>query len=291
MGQEVANIFIDGAVTGCIYGLIGVGFVILYRATGVVSFAQGSFMVIGALLFTTLTASHLEFYLAYAVDACALFLIGAVLYRTVFARLVGSHHLVTAVATIGLGTALDAAAILIWQPSLIDIQAPYSFQLHGVGVFRFSGIQIFSLCLTAVVFAAISLTLQRTKLGLRMRAVANSEQLAAHVGVNVVRTSMFAWALAAMAAALAGVTYVLGSQSDPGTVYSIGLAAFPAIILGGFDSIGGSLVGGLLIGWLLAFVATYVGGQWPDVVSYLALLVLLLVRPQGLFGSPEVARL
>jgi branched-chain amino acid transport system permease protein len=198
---------------------------------------------------------------------------------------------VTAMATIGLGTALDAIAIIIWQPSLINIQAPYSYKLYGPGDFEFSGIQIFSLCLTAIVFVVIALTLHRTRLGLQMRAVANSEQLAAHVGVNVVRTSMFAWALAAMTASLAGVTYVLGSQTDPGTVYSIGLAAFPAIILGGFDSVAGSLVGGLLIGWLLAFVATYVGGQWPDVVSYLALLAVLLVRPQGLFGSPEVARL
>jgi branched-chain amino acid transport system permease protein len=291
MGVQIANIIIDGAINGCILGLIGVGFVILYRATGVISFAQGSFMVVGALLFQT-TSSHVEFYLNFLLVGAVLFVLGGLTYRLVFAHLVGSPSLVTAIATVGLGTLLDAGAIVVWRnPSQITDPTPYSFHIYGFGDYKVNGYQFFTLAATAMIFAVILLGLRRTRVGLRMRAVANSERLASFAGVNVVTISTLAWALAAMAAAWAGVTYVFGQQTDPGTVYSLGIIAFPAILLGGFDSIGGSLIGGLIIGWLQGIIGTYIGGQWEDVGAYVVLLALLLVRPQGLFGSPEVARL
>ena len=107
MGAQIANIITQGAIQGCIIGLIGAGFVILYRATGVISFAQGSFMVIGALLFQT-TGGHVEFYADFLLVGAMVFVLGGLTYRLVFARLVGTHHLVTAIATVGLGTMLDA---------------------------------------------------------------------------------------------------------------------------------------------------------------------------------------
>jgi branched-chain amino acid transport system permease protein len=124
-----------------------------------------------------------------------------------------------------------------------------------------------------------------------MRAVASNTRLAAFNGVNVVRTSTLAWALGAVTAGLAGVVFLLGTQPDPGSVFSLGLAAFPAILLGGLDSIVGALVGGLLIGLGQAAIGVYLGGNWQDVVAYVVLLVVLLVRPQGIFGDARVARL
>lgn len=291
MGAQIANIITQGAIQGCIIGLIGAGFVILYRATGVISFAQGSFMVIGALLFQT-TGSHVEFYADFLLVGAMVFVLGGLTYRLVFARLVGTHHLVTAIATVGLGTMLDAAAILLWNdPSQITSQTPFGYHTYGFGDYKLNQYQFFVLAATLVFYIGILVGIHRTRIGLQMRAVANSERLASLAGVNVVRISTLAWALSAMAAAFAGMTYAFAQQTDPGTVYSLGLVAFPAILLGGFDSIGGSIIGGLLIGWIQGIAGTYIGGQWQDVIAYVVLLGLLLVRPQGLFGSPEVARL
>jgi branched-chain amino acid transport system permease protein len=288
------NILVAGVVTGCIYGLIGVGFVIVYRATGVVSFAQGAFMVIGSELIGTLVNHGLEFYLALIVMCVALFFVGAAIYWLAFSRLVGREPFVTAVATIGLGTLVETIAILLWGSATITIPLEFSYKLyHVVGSLNVDALDLFTVAVTIVTFLAIFIGLQRTTVGLRMRAVANSGKLAACSGINVVRISALAWGIAGLTGGIAGVVYLLGSQPDPGSVYSLGLAAFPAILLGGFDSILGCLVGGVLIGVLQSALITYIGGSldWSDFVSYLALLAVLLIRPQGLFGSKDLARL
>ncbi|HVV08121.1 branched-chain amino acid ABC transporter permease [Amycolatopsis sp.] len=293
MNTDLATIVASGLTTGCIYALIGVGFVVVFRATGVVSFAQGAFMVLGALLFGTL--SHLGTGLAVGlvVVCVALAVVGALIYRLVFARLVGAEPFVLSVATVGLGTLVSAVALLVWGPTTILVSPQFDpgTRYHVVGALNFTPRDLFTLALTVVVFAVVLLGLHRTPIGLRMRAVAGNARLAAHVGVDVVRTSTGAWAIGGLTAGLAGVVFLLGTQPDPGSVYSLGLAAFPAILLGGLDSIAGSLLGGVLIGLLQAAVGVYLGGEWQDVVSYGVLLAVLLLRPQGIFGGAEVARL
>ncbi|MCU1621123.1 MAG: branched-chain amino acid transporter permease [Modestobacter sp.] len=293
MNADIANIIGNGLVTGCIYALIGVGFVVVFRATGVVSFAQGAFMVLGALIFATVTRNGQDLSVGLIAVVLVMFLIGGLIYRLVFARLAGSEVFVTSIATVGLGIVLQVVALLVWGPEVIVVPAPFDFrsQVHVVGALSFSALDLFVMGLTVVVFALIVVGLQRTPTGLRMRAVANNPRLAAYGGVNVVRTSTLAWGIGAATAGLAGVVFLLGSQPDPVSVFSLGLAAFPAILLGGLDSIPGSLVGGILIGLLQASVGVYIGGAWQDVVSYCVLLGLLLIRPQGILGSVGVARL
>ena len=292
MSADVATVIVNGLVTGCIYGLIGIGFVIIFRATGVVSFAQGAFMVLGALIFGSVVNGGGDLAIGMIAVSAALFIGGGLIYWLVFARLVGSDAFITAVATVGLGTLIEAIALLIWGPSTINIPQQFSFHRHHVvSTLGFSNLEIFTMCLTVGIFIIVLIGLHRTPVGLRMRAVANNARLAAFTGVNVVTTSALAWAIAGLTAGLAGVVYLLGTQPDPGSVYSIGLAALPAILLGGFDSVPGALVGGVLIGLVQAAVAVYIGGAWQDVVAYGVLLAILLVRPQGLFGSAEVARL
>jgi branched-chain amino acid transport system permease protein len=293
MNTDLANIIASGLTTGCIYALIGVGFVVVFRATGVVSFAQGAFMVLGSLLFGTISNHGGGLAVGLVVVCAVLAVVGALIYRLVFARLVGAEAFVLSVATVGLGTLVAAVVLLIWGPTTILITPQFSAdsRYHIVGALALTPRDVFTLVLTIVIFALILVGLHRTPIGLRMRAVAGNARLAAHVGVDVVRTSTAAWAIGGLTAGLAGVVYLLGTQPDPGSVYSLGLAAFPAILLGGLDSVAGSLVGGLLIGLLQATVGVYIGGEWQDVVSYGVLLAVLLLRPQGIFGSPEVARL
>jgi len=293
MNTDLATIVASGLTTGCIYALIGVGFVVVFRATGVVSFAQGAFMVLGALLFGTLSRLGAGLTVGLLVVCAALAVGGALTYRLVFARLVGAEHFVLSVATVGLGTLISAVALLVWGPTtiLVDPQFDPGARYHIVGELSLTPRDLFTLALTAAVFVLILLGLHRTPIGLRMRAVAANSRLAAHTGVDVVRTSTGAWAIGGLTAGLAGVVFLLGTQPDPGSVYALGLAAFPAILLGGLDSIAGSLLGGLLIGLLQATVGVYLGGEWQDVVSYGVLLAVLLLRPQGIFGGAEVARL
>jgi branched-chain amino acid transport system permease protein len=292
MSANLANVLVDGITNGCIYALIGVGFVIIFRATGVVSFAQGAFMMVGALLFATCVRAGTGMAAGLAVVGVTMLIAGGLVYWLVFSRLVGGEAFVVSVATVGLGTLLETIALLIWGPGIIGLPLLFSYKTHHiVSTLRVNNEEIFTLVFTLAVFALVIYALQRTPVGLRMRAVANNTRLAALAGVNVVGMSVLAWAVAALTGGFAGVVYLLGTQPDPGTIYSLGLAAFPAILLGGLDSVPGALVGGLLIGLLEATLATYVGGDWQNVVSYLVLLGVMLIRPQGLFGSTEIARL
>jgi branched-chain amino acid transport system permease protein len=292
VSTNIANILVNGTITGLIYALIGIGFVVIFRATGVISFAQGAFMMVGALLFASCVNRGIGIAGSLAIVCVVLFVIGGLVYWLVFSRLVGGEPFVVAVATVGLGILLEEGALLIWGPSIINIPVLFSIHLYHIsGALALNSLDFFTIVLTLVVFAIVMFGLYRTPVGLQMRAVANNPRLATFAGVSVVRVSILAWAIAGLTASLAGVVYLLGAQPDAGSVYSLGLQAFPAILLGGIDSVAGALVGGLLIGLLQAAVATYIGGAWNDVVSYGVLLAILLLRPQGLFGNPAVARL
>ncbi len=290
--QEFASILLNAITLGCTYGLIGLGFVIVFRSTGVISFAQGAFMMTGALLFATLINHSVPVWAALVITVAALAALGTVTFVLVFGRLAGLESFVGAIATIGVGTLIEAIVLLIWGPSIITIKSIFSGGNHHLGgPFVISNIGIFTLAVTAVVFVLVILGLQKSPLGVRMRASADNPGLASYTGLHVVRLSSAAWAVAAATGALAGVVFLIGSQPDPETVYSLGLAAFPAILLGGIDSIGGCLVGGLLIALVQSAIATWWGGQYQDVAAYVALLLLLLVRPQGLFGRIDARRL
>jgi branched-chain amino acid transport system permease protein len=294
MSVTLAGALIGTLVDGSLLALIGVGFVVIVRATRVVSFAQGAFMVVGALIFYSLTASAGLGLIPGLICSCAAMgIIGALTYRVAFARVVGAPALVSAMATIGLGILGEAVAIMVWgtQAIVIPASALHDNPLRIGGNFYISPAGIVSIVLAIAITAALIASLQFTKTGLRMRAVADHPRLAAFNGVNVVRMSTLAWAIAGVTAAAAGVAFTLGGQPSPDDVYSLGLIAFPAIILGGLDSIAGALVGGVLIAAVQQFTITYLGGQYEDLVCYGVLLIVLFVRPGGLFGRQEVARL
>lgn len=291
MGAELGNVITIGVTAGCVYALIGIGFVLIYRATGVVSFAQGGFMTLGGLIFGSALAEKWNLYLALAVMAAALALFGAVIYRVIFARIVGGDPFITSVCTVGLATVMFAGASLKWGPSTIVFPQQLGYSRHKVGFLTFNPVQLFTIATTVVVFIFLMVLLLRTLIGLKMRAVASDARLAAHTGVRVVRVSSLAWALGGITGGLAAAVFLLGGQTDPGSIYALGLVAFPAVILGGLDSIPGTLVGGILIGLVQSVTAQYAGSKWQDMAAYGVLLLVLLTRPQGLFGNAQVVRL
>jgi branched-chain amino acid transport system permease protein len=272
--------------------LISVGFVVVYRTTRVVSFAQGFFMALGTIVFGTLMNLNFGLWPSLVLAAVAAGISAGLAFWLIFRRLIGVSPFVTAIATIGLGTgALALAEIFQGDRPVILTDPPFGpHKIPFLGL-SISTTQLFSLGVAVVVFLAIILTVQLTKLGLQMRAVADQPTLAQYTGVATSRISTLAWAIAGVTAGLAGTTFAIVNQPTPDVVYSLGLAAFPAIILGGFDSITGAVVGSILIALIRVLAVKFLGGVWEDPISYLILLLLLLFRPQGIFGSKEVTRL
>lgn len=291
MDDRIGAVITTTITSGAILALVSVGFVVVYRATKVVSFAQGAFTLVGAFVFLRCAEHGFGFAGALAVALVVDLILGAVIYRVVFARMEGSEPFIAAVATIGLAIVVESVATIVWGSSPIILPDVVSGRrFTPVSGLRFEAADLVVAGMALVVYLILALSLQRTRAGLRMRAVADMPKLAAHSGVNVTRMSMLAWAAAAGTAAVAGVAFLLTTQPAPTSVYALGLTAFPAILLGGFDSIGGAVVGGFGLALVQAVVVTQAGGDWQDIASYGLLLAVLAVRPQGLFGSAEASR-
>jgi branched-chain amino acid transport system permease protein len=293
MDEKLAVIVFSTLTTGSTYALIAVGFVILFRATQVVSFAQGAFLLVGAEVFSDLIAhTGWPAIACLLVSVAALGVLGGLTYLAAFRRLTGVDPIFIAVATIGLGTVIEVVSEMIWGTNGITIPQLYSGNQQKIAGWLYeTPAGLAALVAAVVVYAAALAVLYGTRIGLRMRAAADNPGLSAYKGINVERVSLMAWAAAAGTAAIGGAVFLLGTQPVPSTVYSLGLVAFPAIFLGGADSIVGAALGSLIIAFIQSVVVVQLGGQWQDAVSYAVLLGILLLRPQGILGRFEVSRL
>jgi branched-chain amino acid transport system permease protein len=290
--STAVEIIINALTLGCTYALVGVGFVVIFRATKVISFGQGVFMMIGALLFAGFARADWPTWLGVVVAVVAMAALSALTYQVVFGRLAGLEPFVVAIGTVGLGTLFESVGLMIWGPSTIQMPQLFGIKLYHVyGPAGVNAVDILTMCVTAGAFLLVGAALYVTPTGLRMRAAASDASLAAYHGLAVSRLSAGAWAIGGGTAALAGIVFVIGTQPDPATIDSLGLLALPAILLGGFDSIIGCLVGGILIALVQTITVQYMSGNYQDVVGYLVLLLLLSFRPQGIFGRVDARRL
>ena len=282
---------IGGASLGGTYALVALGIVLAFRATSTFNFAHGEFMLFPAFIVGRWQAGH-HGTLAIGVLLALLVIsmIGVLFYATVLQRTTGLARFMGVIATFGLAAVLDGVMLILFGPSQYDIRLP---GLHG-GVVRIAGARIATNSIVLTIFtlsiaAAVAVGLRYTRVGLRVRAAGQDPLLASQGGINVRRLYMGSWALAGLLAGIAGIAY--GSTNIVGTdMVNVALAAFPAILIGGLDSIEGAIVGGLAVGIFQGFVATYLGGEMLDVLTYSLLLVVMLAFPEGLFGTRRVAR-
>jgi len=292
MSSEWANATVGGLTTAAMYGLVAAGFVVLFRATKVLSFAQGAFMLIGTLLFYSFVKSAgLPLYPALILALAASGLAGWLTYRFIFSYMVGAEPFVVAIATLGLSAAFEALAYIFWGTAPLTLPSVLSTQAHRLGPFNVTAVDIFSVGLAIVLGLAVAVAMRYSRIGIQMRATADGQQLAAYRGIHVTRVSALAWGVGAALAGAGGIVYALTNNLDPSSVPTVGLSVFPAIILGGLDSYLGAFVGALLLGALTSVIGVTLGGGWQDPVAYVALLVVLLIRPRGLFGSREIVRI
>jgi branched-chain amino acid transport system permease protein len=290
----LAQILVSGLATGGVYGLIALGFVLIYKATSVLNLAMGEFMTIGAFIcLTILTQFQAPFYVAFFLTLLFAFLLGVIVERVILRPLIGEPIISVIMITIGLGVVLRGIMYMIWTPvfrNFPDIFPPQPLNL------RFAVVP--SGLLWGFIFAVIGTMIflsifKFSRTGVAMRATANDQQAAQSMGISVRGIFALAWSFGAMASAIGGI--VIGNLSGI-SVYmgDVGLKVLAVIILGGLDSIGGAILGGLIIGVLENLAGYYidplVGGGIKSVAPFFILVLILMFKPYGLFGKKIIER-
>jgi branched-chain amino acid transport system permease protein len=285
---------VDGVQTGCIYAALALAIVLVFRGTGMLNFAQGEMAMVSTYLTWTLYNTGLWLPLAVLASLGIAFAMGAVIERLVFrpiaARARGDHLPLIAVS-IGLLLGLHSLAQWVWGPDGKVLPSLFGSGTLEVGSVTISAATVGALGVLVVVAVALRLLMNHTKIGLAMRAVATSQQNAALVGIRVNRVLLAGWGLAAALGALAGALVApTVTAFDSSFMQGVLVLAFAAAIIGGFDSLPGAIVGGLLVGVLESLAGGYLANDLKLSVAFVLLLGMLLVKPTGFFGTPRVAR-
>ncbi|MBL6691038.1 MAG: branched-chain amino acid ABC transporter permease [Pseudomonadales bacterium] len=284
---EVLQLLVSGISQGCVYGLIALGFVLIYKATEMVNFAQGDLMMLGAFFaYTYLNLMELHFLIALPATIFTMAILGALTERVMIRPMIGEPHFSVLMLTIGLGFILRAAAGAIWGNEPRSLDLPYAG-----GVIDLNGLIIGYENLVIVVGTALLCTLlflffRFTRLGIAMQAASQNQLAAFYVGIPVKRIYSLVWAISAGISAVAGILVAPVSLIDP-LIGFIGIKAFAAAIVGGFGSLPGAIVGGLIIGIVEQFAGLYLPTGFSDVSAYVILLVMLLIRPEGIFATMQ----
>jgi branched-chain amino acid transport system permease protein len=287
------EVLIGGLLSGVMYSLVAIGFVLIYKTSGVLNFAQGAMVLFAALTFVSLTEKGLPFVAALLVTAASMTLIGVAVEKTILRPLVNKPPITLFMATLGLSYILEGAAQLLWGTQVHGLNLGIDdtpFEVGGVLISRFD---LFAAAVAALMVAALSAFFRWTRIGLSFRAVADDQLAALAVGLRLPRIWATVWTAAGLVALVAGLLWGarLGVQFSLSLVV---LKALPVLVLGGFDSVPGAIVGGLIIGAAEKLAEVYIGGYFGGGVeswfAYLAALAFLLVRPTGLFGEKLVER-
>jgi branched-chain amino acid transport system permease protein len=284
---------VSGLASGGLYGLLALAIVLIYRSTGVINFAQGEMATLSAFVCWTFMDHGWTFWPAF-VATLALSFVGGIAIESALVRPVqDAPVLAIVILTIGLLIAINGLTTWIWGGAAKQFQGPFSTEPIDVGGVHFSKQDLGVIAVALVAIALVGLLFSRTKLGLGLRAAAVNPGESRLVGVRVARMLAVGWGLAAVLGAVAGVMAAPSLFLDPNMMQSVLLYAFAAAVLGGMDSPLGAVVGGLVLGVLLNLLGTYVdwiGGQLRLATALAVILVVLLVRPAGLFGRTAVQR-
>ncbi|PXY34694.1 branched-chain amino acid ABC transporter permease [Prauserella sp. PE36] len=287
-----------GLALGSTYALVALGFVVIFKSTGVINFAQGGLLALGAYLGYTFSNNlAVAFGVAVLLCCASAALVGATFERIVLRRMVGQPPFAVIMITIGLLFILEPMITAIWGFDQKQVTNPWNIRTVEAGGLVFGVRDLWTIGLTAAVVAAFFVFFRYSSLGLAMRVTAFDPEAALAQGISARRVYATSWAIAAALAALAGILMAAGPGGLTPSIGFIALAAFPAMILGGMDSPAGAVLGGLVIGLAEALTRGYqdelfswAGSNVSVIVPYLLMIVILLIRPYGLLGTKEVRR-
>lgn len=291
---EFVQLTANGALLGFMYAILAMGFVLVFKGSGVINFSQGELVLLGAYVVSWVLATlGVPFWLGIPLAALVCAVAGVLIERFALRRLLNESMLALIMATIALGSIIRGLMSLIFGDrtrSMAEILPTRTYEVLGL---RFSALMVCAAVIGLLLLGALAWFFSKTKLGLAMQAVADDRVAAQSLGMSLGVVNATAWAIAGAVAALAG--FVWGSfLGVDGRLIALGALIFPVVILGGLESIPGAVIGGIVVGIVESLSAGYLddvlGGGFSTVAPLLLLLVVLLVRPYGLFGRPEIER-
>ncbi|HEY1797436.1 MAG TPA: branched-chain amino acid ABC transporter permease [Stellaceae bacterium] len=287
-------LLVNGVMIGLMYALIALGFVLIYKATDAINFAQGEFVMFAGFIAAGMASTvGLPFWVSALIAIVGMVALGFGLERVVLRPLIGRPVIAVVMATIGLASVLRGVAVVLFGASTLAITMPVGDMPIDLGFVTVPPVQLVGAIVSIVFLVGFTWFFLKSRTGIAMRAVADSQTVAMAMGINVRRYFALAWAMAGVVSAIGGIIWgaMLGVDNQ---LALVGLKVFPVVILGGLDSVLGAVVGGLVIGIVESLTAGYfdpiIGGGTKDFAPYVVMIIVLMIRPEGLFGRRLIER-
>lgn len=289
------QLVINGLVVGSVYALVALGFVIIFKSTSVVNFAQGEFLLVGAYISLAVVGQyHMPFWVAVLITLIFSVLLGMLIERLILRPMIGEPVISVIMVTLGLSSVLKAIVQGIWGTDTRPFPEIFPSTPIQIGPLPVSQGYIYSVVCVALLLVLFTLFFKYSRAGIAMRATAFSQQVAQSMGISVRRMFALAWAIAAVVSAIGGILLGGVRGGVDAALAAIGLKVIPVVILGGLDSILGAIVGGLLVGVLENLAGGYLdpifGGGVKEVAPFVILVLILMIKPYGLFGKVHIDR-
>ncbi len=295
--QEVwffLQLIVQGLAIGSVYGLVALGFVLIYKASSVINFAQGELLMVGAYVCLALmTSFHLPFWAGILITLAFSVVLALAVERFILRPMIGEPTISIIMVTIGLALVLKASVAAIWGTQIMVFPEIFPQTPVRIGEIVVSQVYIYTFFASMALLFIFALFFKYSRLGVAMRATANSNQVAQSMGISVKKIFAISWCVAAVVSAIGGI--LIGNINGVNiTLSAVGLKVFPAVILGGLDSIPGAILGGLIIGVLEnlsgGYLDQFFGGGVKEVAPFVILVIILMIKPYGLFGTEEIER-
>lgn len=289
------QLVINGLVVGSIYALVAMGFVIIFKSTGVLNFAQGEFLLLGAYIsLMLLTRYHVPFFATVLLTLAFAVVLGLAIERLILRPMIGEPVVSVIMVTLGLSSILRAAVQGVWGTDTRPFPEIFPSTPLLIGPVPVSRAYVWSAACVVMLLILFSLFFKYSRYGIAMRATAFSQQVALSMGISVRFIFALAWAIAAVVSAIGGILLGAVRTGVDQSLALIGLKVLPVVILGGLDSVPGAIVGGLLIGVLENLAGGYLdpifGGGVKEVAPFVILVAILMIKPYGLFGKVRIER-
>lgn len=293
--QLLLQLLANGLIVGTLYGVVAMSFVLIYKATQVVNFAQGELLLIGAwICWWMLTKHQVPFWLGMPITVVFMFLFGIAIQVVILRPMIGEPIISVIMVTIALSTVFQALMKWMFGVNLQPFPRVFDTQIVTIGPLQIQTVYLMSLVVSVAMMVGMAWFFRASRYGLAMRATASNQQVAQSLGIPVKNVFAMAWAISAVVSAVAGVVVAVVNGVSAGLA-AYGIKVFPAAILGGLDSIGGAVLGGIIIG-LLENLAHFIDSEYLhwgnlyEIAPFYVLIIILMIKPYGLFGTKDIER-
>jgi branched-chain amino acid transport system permease protein len=286
------NLLVNGLSLGFLYALSALGFVMIYKSSSVLNFAHGELLAFGAFLFLVLTTwADLPIWAAFVLTLAGSFLLGFVIERLFLRPLIGEDLIQVIMLTVGLAAMFKGLLLFVFGGDIHEYPdfLPEAMNLQ-LGLIQIPAVYVATFMIGILFLLMFGFFFKYSSQGIFMRSVADNQPAAMSLGVHVRRVFALSWAIAALVCAMSGIVLGVINGINVHELSAIGLKVFPVVILGGLDSIGGAILGGVIIGLLETFTGGYLSTSLREIIPYMVLVVILMVKPYGLFGLKEIER-